>query len=874
MNMSKKGRAKGGTTRLFPGLVIFLFLFSFYCKGAPWVASGTLAVARGAHTATLLSDGRVLIAGGNGAFGGYINSAELYDTATGSSKLTSVMSSARAWHTATLLTNGEVLIVGGFDGNNYLASTEIYDPLNATWRTNSSLNEGRAYHTATLLNDGRVLVAGGMNAASSSQFLTSCEIFDPTSGAWTIVGSLNTNRSSATATLLPNGQVLVAGGYNSNAILSAELFDPVSQTWTLTGPMTTARYYATATLLSNGKVFVAGGRGTNSLPNKSAELFDPATGAWTSTGSMSVGRYNHSVVLLPDGEVMAIAGSAATVGPTNTVEIYNPDSGTWRTTTSTIYWGGLQTATLLPGGRVLDVIGNTTEILDASIGTVQDTGGMGYARSGHRATLLLDGKVLVFGGMGAASTNAELYDPANGSWTAAGKANYFHGVGPTATLLRDGRVLVAGGSAQNTGAEIYDPNTGMWTITGSLNYPRYNHAATLLPNGEVMVVGSFFAPGATNAEIYDPNSGAWTVVDSPNLAFLAPSSVLLTNGSMLVVGGVNSQLYDPVLGTWTTTGRLANSRSACSAVLLTSGKVLVAGGGPGLTELYDPTTGRWTSGHTVTNGPNPSVQNTALMPDGRVVFAGDAYSYGAINVVDVYDPSTGLILPATPLNAAVTGDSVTLLPNGNLLIAGGSGSGPALTNAEIYSLYSSNAMAPQIYSMPSEIQLGENLAVSGTNFAGVSEASGGNNCQDSSTDFPILGLRNMESGQSVFLPITNWTADSLVTLPLTAFSPGHVLATVFVNGVPGASRLVFVEPPVLQNTVLSNPSRASDGHFGFTFTNSIGGRFGVLASTDLSLPLTHWTKLGGVMEITPGQFQFLDSQATNMEQRFYQLYAP
>ena len=150
-----------------------------------------------------------------------------------------------------------------------------------------NLVTARFFHTATLLPNGKVLVAGGLHDGST---LASAELYDPASGTWTATGSLATARDHHTATLLPNGKVLVAGGFDGSvALASAELYDPASGTWTATGSLATARYGHTATLLPNGKVLVAGGL-TDSGSLASAELYDPASGTWTATGSLATAR--------------------------------------------------------------------------------------------------------------------------------------------------------------------------------------------------------------------------------------------------------------------------------------------------------------------------------------------------------------------------------------------------------------------------------------------------------------------------------------------------------------------------------------------------------------------------------------------------------
>jgi hypothetical protein len=334
-------------------------------------------------------------------------------------------------------------------------------PASGTWTATGSMGTARYEHTATLLPNGKVLVAGGLNGLSSA------ELYDPASGTWTATGSMGTARYEHTATLLPNGKVLVAGGYNGPALSSAELYDPASGTWTATGSMGTARGEHTATLLPSGKVLVAGGFDlSNAL--SSAELYDPVTGTWTATGSMSTARYDHTATLLPNGQALVAAGTDSDFRPLRSAELYDPASGTWTA-----------------------------------------TGSMVAARGRHTATLLPSGKVLVAGGFNGLSS-AELYDPASGTWSATGSmgtARFDH----TATLLPSGEVLVAGGYNFNDGylssAELYDPASGTWSATGGMGTARAQHTATLLPNGKVLVAGGSNGVALSSAELYVSDGG-------------------------------------------------------------------------------------------------------------------------------------------------------------------------------------------------------------------------------------------------------------------------------------------------------------------------------------------------------------------------------
>jgi Bacterial Ig-like domain (group 2)/Galactose oxidase, central domain len=268
------------------------------------------------HTGTLLQNGNVLLAGGffNSVwdYGGSIsdNGAGLYDSATGVFSGTGNMTANRGDHTATLLADGKVLIAGGADQDSTgtgLASAELYDPSTGTFTRTGSMAVGRFLHTATLLQSGKVLIVGGALTSASDPVATA-EVYDPATGIFTMTHAMATAREQHTATLLADGRVLIVGGATSagaaDPTATAEVYDPSTGSFSVTGSMAEARTYHTATLLPSGKVLVVGGGDENST----AEVYDPATGSFSVTGGMEIGRSGHTATLLPSGSVLVAGG--------------------------------------------------------------------------------------------------------------------------------------------------------------------------------------------------------------------------------------------------------------------------------------------------------------------------------------------------------------------------------------------------------------------------------------------------------------------------------------------------------------------------------------------------------------------------------------
>ncbi len=346
---------------------------------ATWAPAGTLATSRARHTATLLANGKVLIAGGQRA-GTFLNSAELYDPNTGTWSATGSMAQARIWHTATLLPNGRVLVVGGYNNGTYLSSAELYDPNAGTWSPAADMGTKRLNHTATLLGNGKVLVTGGDNTGLNPKLT---QLYDPLAGTWSFSGFMSSSRYAHTATLLPNGKVLVAGGRDSpvlgqgTILSSVDLYDPGPGTWSPTGSMTAVRQEHNASLLANGKVLVTAGLGPGY--KSSTEIYDPGAGTWSVTGALSVGRAFHTTTSLASGKAILVGGRGY-AGTLPGAEIYDPDSGVWSAAASPQDARDAYTATSLSGGRAVLIVGGfqTPSTYVESAERYDERGGRGF----------------------------------------------------------------------------------------------------------------------------------------------------------------------------------------------------------------------------------------------------------------------------------------------------------------------------------------------------------------------------------------------------------------------------------------------------------------------------------------------------------------
>ncbi|MEM8930055.1 MAG: kelch repeat-containing protein [Acidobacteriota bacterium] len=528
----------------------------------------------------------------------------------------------------------------------------------AEWSLTASMETPRADHTATLLPSGKILVAGGQ--AGVIDELASAEIYDPTTGTWSSTGSLQKARYSHTATLLPSGEVLVIGGDDCSA--TPELYDPETETWSSVAAPAVGRRQHTATLMPSGRILIVGGVrcGTHSEALSDAEMYDPETDVWLPTGETSnvEARLGHTATLLRSGRVLVVGGRTGSTPSSTTLPsnwIYDPHADTW--------W--------------------------------KDSSSLESPRYEHTATLLLSGEVLVTGGRAGHQRigTSEIYDPGEKSWSSVGsmsKPRSLH----SATRLPSGHVLVVG-TEQNypfvdpASSEVFDPIEETWDAPVDLALPRMSHTATLLPSGQVLIVGGR-EPSLSAAELYDPTIVVRSVSEPPPNGELARTATMLESGEVLVVGWREPglQIYDPDSSEWRSGGNLRLHRSGHTATRLNGAMGVLIVGGNGQTarsaELWNPQTHE-----SIEVGPlaEPRIEHTTTrLHTGEVmVVGGESLS----TQVELYDPTDQTWSFTGALNVPRYGHTATLLPSGQVLVTGGTQGagahgGGSYASAEIY----------------------------------------------------------------------------------------------------------------------------------------------------------------------------------------------
>jgi galactose oxidase-like protein len=377
------------------------------------------------------------------------------------------------------------------------------------------------------------ILAAGLSACSTATVSEAPTTYTNHEGERVEALSMTSPRANAASIRLGDGRVLICGGTLNakvgGVLSSAELYDSNTRRFIPTGSMTAARMGQTITMLRNGRVLIAGGARNIGFRSElsSAELYDPSTGTFATTGSMRTPREGHTATMLRDGRVLIVGGS---------------DNGT----------------------HTLD----SAEIYDPASGAFMAAGHLNQPRVAHVATLLHSGKVLIAGGGRGGMPGgyisydtAELYDPDTRRFAKMRAHMIFDRVGAAAVRLNDGRVLIVGGKSgrvvtsrhANIGsltplntAEIYDPELNSFIRTGDMSAPHYLPTATMLGNGQVLVVGGwtiqgFVVVGMRDADLYQPETNRFSRAGRTSVARLQNTSNLLPDGEVLIAGGIDER---------------------------------------------------------------------------------------------------------------------------------------------------------------------------------------------------------------------------------------------------------------------------------------------------------------------------------------------
>lgn len=742
---------------------------------------------REGHTATLLPNGDVLIAGGFSSAQGYLISCKRFLANTAVFSQTTDLFPARAWHAAALMGDGNVLISGGYNAleenpgclrdctRGFLRSSAIYAPPTGTWLPAANSISRRAFHTSSVLPDGRVVLLGGAGTLVG-QLVPPFTLAGGSGVAYTVATTTNVNTASPSSRLNFNLLDIQLPGVAANGRIAAGRVD-ISSASALhvssgTVDFTTGRLDLAGQPVAGGRISVSAGAFTllsgtltiTAQPSNSpwafsgqtlntilpdainavidlflfadAEAYNPALNQWNNIGVLPVSLVNHAAVLQQNGDIRMLGGQNEFGLAQSSSAFLAQSNNPWSTPSPNL--------------------------------------DMTLERSFYTATVLPDGRVLAAGGatVGGAITNtAELFNPAlnlgEGGWQttrAMGIPRNSH----TAALLANGTVLVAGGNT-TTGTtsycEIFFPLTGAWVQTGSMLQARQDHTATLLPDGNVLVAGGF--SGGTylsSTEVYVSTKGVWEPAGDMTEANgrANHTASLLQDGRVLVVGGLNplvlnsAETFNYVTRAWTlTAGTPLGARYRHTATMLPGGRILISGGANSVQPLsasvaFRPFTNDFVS---VAAKPVAAYNHTAtLLPSGKVLFSGginNSLPQSYLRNTESYSLQIDSFVVQRDIPVARSNHTAVLLSSGAVLACGGQSSPVDYRKSceTMYFSYVPDARRPAIVSViPAQPDRGAVVTVQGNRFHGRSEASGGGNGpRHSAANHPRVILQALDS---------------------------------------------------------------------------------------------------------------------------------
>jgi hypothetical protein len=708
---------------------------NFVLSVTSWVSTGSMGSARGSFTATALASGKILVVGGRGSDGNAVTNAELYDPATGTFAPTGSMAFPRYSHTATLLNNGQVLIAGGFTPTSI---AELYDPATGVFSQTGAMSVNRENHTATMLNNGTVLMAGGISTLNLPGSFASAEVYDPTTGQFTVVGNMTAGRAWHTATLLNNGKVLIAGGRTNSVSggtywASAELYDPVTSTFSATGSLSTARAFQVATILNDGTVLLTGGINDQIFWLASAELYDPVAATFNLTGSMVNARFDHTQTLLNNGDFL-VAGGNGPAGVLSSAELYDVGTKQFSAADTMLNTRGAPAAILLNNGKVLVAGGYdgnfsglaSTELYPSTIAKPQGLVSIAVTPSSPLIPVGSSVKLTATGTFSNNSTeqlSSVIWSSSNNAAVPVTNDSTNRGVAyalaPTQSVTITGCAGSICGSSTieaGTAAAITSPNSATFTVntTGSFTVVATGVPTPTLSETGVLPAGVTFnsttgvlsgVPAAGTVGTYGIHFTAHngigndavqvfllTVFGVPPVITSAPTTTFtvgtFTSFAVTATGTpapTFSESGAPPAGVMfdTSTGVLSGTPAPGTTGNYVLTLTAQNGALPNATQIFTLSVTPWVPTGSLITGVDNHV--AVLLNTGKVLIAGGYSGSGAVAPAQLYDPATGSFATTGSMTTARYSHRAVLLNSGKVLITGGlNAGGIVLSSAEIY----------------------------------------------------------------------------------------------------------------------------------------------------------------------------------------------